>query len=354
MGSGGTLAAFPSGARVNPVQRLSAEPCQDPIEAVACLAALIGAEAIARDARDLAKRLRSGTRSPLLCDQSLRRLCLRAELYLHERRRALDRTEPESDRHVQAILACVVLTHDLLEDRAAEPDPDRQLLAGYLALERTKFLMSIKAEVLSSLAARLRASGADRGRVREVARAIADELATESIVAWIEKLRPTVTRAMSAMAERLLREARASFGPLVDWVPALALLDVQLGPLPTSYRIHPVVDADPGLLARLGDRIRLAGALQLRVEQAAADHLMRSIELHSRLAIRHTLHQFDDTTTSLEASLMAMLDSLADGARVAAACARQVRSGGAHAVMDEHGQISVWLRKISEVMRDLG
>ncbi len=288
-----------------------------------------------------------------LHDQEVRRLCLRVQLHLHEQRRALDRPEVDVERHVDAVHACVILAEHLLEERANRTDPDREELERALAVERTKFLMSVKADVLSALGARLADAHAIRDELRDVANTIAEQLGCDAVLAWHQRLRPLVDKAAAAMGDRMMREARASFGPLLEWVPALALIGVAIGPIRATYAMRRRQAVGPGVFTRLGDRVRLAGGLRRRAEQAAADVLMQLLETESRAVVKHDLRHFDAATSAVESWLRAMLDQLAETARVSASRACEARSRGPEALAEERRHVDSWLDQLAELTASL-
>lgn len=301
------------------------------------LARSVGAHAIARDA--------VGRGS----EREVVRLGKRLRLHLHELRRALDRSDAELTRDLDAIASCIILTGHLLDDRARRPDPDRAKLERTLATERTKFLMSVKADARLRVTDAVAATSSDAD-LRRVALAVAESVGAQLVVAWRDRIGGVLTAAATAMGARLLGEARASFGPLLDWVPMFASVDAMVVPVRGALRLR----TDPehltgGALTRLGDRMRLPGSVRRRAETLGAGSIVWLLETNSLVVVEEALAAYDRATRETERSLGCLLDQMFETAQVSLMTVRDARED--QAVREERARIDAWLARLAELMQ---
>jgi hypothetical protein len=288
-----------------------------------------------------------------LHDQEIRRLCLRLELHLLEQRDALDRPEGDLARQHDAIEACLILAEHLESDRATHPDEDRLALERSLAIERTKFLMRVKADALADFTSRFAASDVLRRDFHDVASTTATEIASNAIEAWRRSLGSIVDASTVAMGNRLIRRTHASFGPFIDWVPALALLSVESLPWQPAIRMKmPPVRRTSGV-SRLRDRLRTAASARRCTEQRAVTALVGMLETSSHEVVGESLSRYDLAAREIGASLPRLLDQLAETARCASSRARDVRSGGPGSLLEERNRIERLVVRLAELMGQL-
>ncbi len=324
----------------------------EPLETLVELARTVGAHAIASAATSLARRLvaRAGAADVQgLHDDELGRLCLRLELHLLELRGALDRSEGDLTHQQDAIEACLILAEHLESDRATHPDEDRLALQRSLAIERTKFLMRVTADALAEFAERFAATDAQRRELPVVASAMVCEIASNAIEAWRRSLGSVIDASMVAMGNRLIGRARASFGPLVEWVPALALLSVDIPPSRPAPRMKVSPFRNPTGMTMLRDHFRTAAGARRCTEQRALTAVVGMLETISHEVITEALVRYDIATREIGASLPRLLDQHAETARCASARARDARTGGPGALLDERNRIDGWLARLAEL-----
>lgn len=288
-----------------------------------------------------------------LHEQEIRRLCIRLELHLLEQRGALDRSERNLGHRCDAINACLLLVEQLEDDRAKLPDEDRQGLERSLAIERTKFLMRVKADALADFVARFGATNVRRSELRDVASATATQIASDAVDAWRRSLGSVVDASTVAMGNRFLGQARGSFGPLMHWVPALALLNVAILPSRPALRMNLPPVRSANFATRLQDRFRTTVGIRRRAEQRGLDALVGMLEASSHGVVAESLNRYDMATRKIGSSLTSLLDQLAETARCAASRARVARSGEAGTLLEERDRIDGWLARLADLMGQL-
>lgn len=264
--------------------------------------------------------------------QNVRHLAARLACHLHELQRALQRSTEEMHGRINAITIVRVLAETLIDQRARLPDPRRERLLARLEVERTKFLMSTKADALGALDVRVNALPHRRRKLREASAAIAHEITADALAALWQRANTACVQPMIAhAAKELVDELMSSLGDLAEALPLSAMAGIDRTWTGGFHR-----DEDHGAGVRLAHPL----ARRARIEAAARDELVNGLEVGSRRLLKRIIADCDTARAALERRFCEQIDGVLDGVRVAAEMAREARASGA--VAETRERIALW------------
>ncbi len=305
-------------------------PAVVPVENIASLADVAGAAMIAADAR----------RASLVRTESSRDLCSRLRFHVDELQLALARSDADNAARTNAVVIARVLVEEVLEARFQQRDVERERFAERLGIERTKFLMSSRADALVALRDQL----ATQPR-RSHAAIAARDIALDRLAAFSQRTQVESTRTLELATRRLFSDLESSLGDLGETIPAAAMAGVQRL---RGWRRELGFASTPGVLAQLADRIGLR-----RTEVVARDELVRMLDAGSLRVIESALADVDDARSAIELRFCELIDAALETVRVAARFAAEARGDGPDGIAVARQRVATWSRQVDELRAQL-
>jgi hypothetical protein len=273
-------------------------------------------------------------------------LCTRLRHHLVELHLALRRAHPAHLARASALAIARTRLDPTLEARGRDADAERDDLVRWLALERTKFLMSTKADALVALAGQL-AGTQPRHQLRSVAAATVRDLALELLVWFWDRTTVEVTKRLVSTSSSLLRELDAVLGELGENLASEALAGFEQQPLRRLREVD--YAAHPGMISQLADRMGLAS--RKRIESAARDEIVFALEDGSRRIADRLLADYDEARTAIDRRFCDLLDGVIDSVRTAGDMANLSRASGPDAIARTRQRIASWSAALSHLER---
>lgn len=288
---------------------------------------------------------------------SLQRRCAAAtslaltqlRVHLEFRRRALLQPKQAELEAARLSRFCLVLERSL-EGGVEDSMPEiAARIASRLDRERTKLMMSMKAELLERLVARVRPTP-PRCNARTVAAAIADDLVAETLHRWREDLRRFVSDDIATL-HTLHRERLhvLVYGVNLD-MERLGLSMVSMFACPWRSR---VVATSPSRIERFVDAFHTTAGKRRRALGAASRALLSSLEAESRRAIEEALAEIPAAKRTIERQLCDATGEFVRRAHAASSFAAACHHEGAGAVVRELSCVSMQLSDLREIESDL-
>jgi hypothetical protein len=250
-----------------------------------------------------------------------RHLCIRLGHHLAEQHRALVRPLAVTNCRINALTIARVLAEQVLDARSRRTDDARKELAQWLATERTKFLMSTKADALLALGDRLAHIVKPRHQLRAAVAAASHEIAIELLAQFWQRTSSEVDKPIGALARSLLADLDISLGDLGDHLSPQALTGFDAVPIRGMRR-----DLEWRAPSKLGDRFGLAS--RQRIVATARDALVDALSSGSRRVIERVLFDYDEASSAIERRFCELLDAAIQSVRVAADVAQEAQAGG--------------------------
>ncbi len=282
--------------------------------------------------------------------QSKLQLCLRLKNHLLEQQRALGRSPHQMMARINALTIARVLAESVLDARAGQPDLQQTQLAEWLALERTKFLMSTKADALVALDERLVQLREQRYDVRRLAAKAAHEISVDLIAKLWSRMRLEAEKVLAALSKRLLADLDSSLGDLGEAVPLCATAGLELPPIRRDRRGHEW-SAAAGVVSQIADR--LGWASRKRIETASQDMLIDHLETRSQLVVTSVLDDYDDARSAMEYRCCELIDAARESAQVAADLSREAQAWGADGLDRARDRLAGWSARLSDLVAKL-
>jgi hypothetical protein len=254
-----------------------------------------------------------------------RQLCIRLGHHLAEQHRALVRPLAVTNCRINALTIARVLAEQMLDARSRRTDEARKDLAQWLATERTKFLMSTKADALLALGDRLARIVKPRHQLRTAVAAASHEIAIDLLAQLWQRTSSAVDTPIAALARSLLADLDLSLGDLGDHLSPQALTGFDAAPI-RGMRRDLEWPTPASSVMQLGDRFGLAS--RQRIVAAARDALVDALSSGSRRVIERVLFDYDEASSAIERRFCELLDAAIQSVRVAADVAQEAQAGG--------------------------
>ncbi len=278
--------------------------------------------------------------------QHHRHLCKRLRHHLFEHQRALGRSNHDMLARINALTIARVLAESVLDARARQPDAERERLVDSLFTERTKFLMGTKADALVAFEDRIVQMREPRHQLRWVAAVAAREIVVELLARLWERMRSKAERPVAALSKRLLADLDMSLSDLDETVPLDAMAGVDLSPI-RGFRRDLACPPPSGMIAQLADRMGLAS--RRRIESAARDDVVDSLDRGSRALVARVLEDYDDTRAAIERRYCELIDGALQSVHCAAEFASEAQANGADGVARARSRVAQWSAMVSEI-----
>lgn len=267
-----------------------------------------------------------------------RQLCMRLRFHLTELERGLGRTDAEQRARINALTIAQGIAETAVETSARRPDIEREQLATRLDLERTKFLMGHTADALVALSERIARLDLPRLQACHVAR----ELALAALSSFWDRMAKLASQQLQATMRRRVAELDTALAELGERLPPDAMAGVDRLPL-HGFRRGVELTPTGTMLSQLAARI---GIGRRRVEAAAREELVESLDVGSRLIVGRLLAEADDARSVLDHRFGDLVDAALESTHCAArlaAAARQADDG----VADARKQLATWSSELA-------
>ncbi len=311
------------------------------------------------DALERTLRTLSDSAGSALVGQAARRGLERlAQRLLHdidEQRTALARPIVETERHVEALGACVADGGRALHELGFLFAAEQKRLRDRYALELDTFVERELPVADAELTTALRTTVGRRGARRRQALTVAREIADRSVLRWLTETEP--------MAEALYRQAAERFADLANALLQRLASDGGLAALPRTVspalgfrtKRRFVATAMMRVTARrpgrwLLDAVRSPAAARRAVERDARAFLATLIRRNAGRVTDDLDARVINSRRQLESEIRASLEQITDSADRALARARAQHDAGHEAVQAELTRLDA-LRRATEGLR---
>jgi hypothetical protein len=282
--------------------------------------------------------------------QCRRHLCMRLHHHLVEHHRALGCTHQQMAARLHALTIARELTEAALDAQARQPDTRRLELAGWLAQERTKFLMATRADALIALDQQLAALSGSNHDLRRAALETAHRIAVSHLTRFWDRAHVAATKPVADLARLLIAQLNSSLADLGQRVPLAGIAPTDVAPI-LGFRRDLEWPESSGLVAHLADRVGLSS--RKRVESAARDTLIAVLEGRSERMVERTLNDYDEARFAFERRFCEMLEAAVHSVRVAARFTAEANTDGASGAARARDRIARWTSTLTELMARL-
>lgn len=279
-----------------------------------------------------------------------RHLCIRLGDHLSEHHRALVRSRAAMLAKIHALTIARTLADCVLQARSRRPNAARAELTSWLSVERTKFLMSTKADALLGLDERLAQADPPRHLFRSVAADLTHASSVELLSRLWQRTSAQAEHSFAALSKGLLADLDVPLRDLGEHVSPLALTGFDLVPI-RGLRRDVEWPAPSGIVAQIVDRFGLTN--RSRIQSAAHEDLVGALTAGSRSIIDRVLADYDEASSAIERRFCELLDASLQSVEIAAEFAHTAQLGGTDSVARARNRIAQWVLVLDDIMTRL-
>ncbi len=278
-----------------------------------------------------------------------RQLCVRLGHHLSEHQRALVRSRSAMLARINALTVARTLADCVLEARSRRPNTARDELMSWLCVERTKFLMSTKADALMELDERLALADPPRHLFRRAAAETTRAISVELLGQLWQRTSEHVEQAFAALSKSLLVDLDVPLREFGENVSPQTFTGFELVPIRGLRRDveWPVASG----ITQIVDRMGLAN--RGRIQSAAHEDLVSALTTGSQGVIDCLLASYDEASRAIERRFCELLDAAVQSVQMAAELAYTAQLGGTDSLAQARGRIGEWKRALDDIVTRL-
>lgn len=227
-----------------------------------------------------------------------------------------------------------------------DTDPERERLATWLAVERTKLLMASKADAIATLDRELFKS---RRQLPEVAAVAVRAVAYSVLEPFRDRVRVETEKPLAAFARRLVAELEDGLVDSGEVLSRDAIAGIELPP-----EVDLEEDGSRSNPGSIGGAVAWLGGASRRISETSRSALVDELEVGSLRAMTAALRAYDAGLIELHHRFCEVLDGLVESVKAAAEFADRAQRGGNDDVARAHRQVDDWFASLSEIARRLG